>query len=91
MVAFGRRVNSMKRTTLTGKNILDGYLLTLPLLIGVLIFFAIPFFLVLRNSFYRGIGYGEQFAGFDNFIFKKLHNLFSVNPINNFSDEPILR
>ena len=68
----------MKRTTLTGKNILDGYLLTLPLLIGVLIFFAIPFFLVLRNSFYRGIGYGEQFAGFDNFISMLQNDVFRL-------------
>ena len=68
----------MKRTTLTGKNILDGYLLTLPLLIGVLIFFAIPFFLVLRNSFCRGIGYGEQFAGFDNFISMLQNDVFRL-------------
>ena len=58
----------MKKKTLTEKNIYEGYLLTLPLLAGILIFFAIPFLLVLRNSFYHGINYGEQFVGLDNYI-----------------------
>lgn len=45
----------------------DGYLLTLPLLVGCLMFYAVPFLMVVRNSLYQGIGNAERFARLDNY------------------------
>lgn len=45
----------------------DGYLLTLPLLAGCLMFYAIPFVMVVRNSLYQGTGYFQRFAGLENY------------------------
>ena len=56
----------MKRTA-SFRRARDGYLLTLPLLAGCLMFYALPFVMVLRNSLYSGVGYGERFAGLDNY------------------------
>lgn len=41
----------------------EGRLLTLPLLLGCLIFYAVPFLMVLRNSVFQGLGYSEHFTG----------------------------
>ncbi len=58
----------MKHTKLSTKNARDGYLLTLPLLAGCLVFYAIPFCLVFRNSVFSGIGATEQFAGLSSYV-----------------------
>ena len=57
----------MKHTTLKAKNARDGYLLIAPLLLGMLVFYAVPFFLVVRKSVYHGVGNSERFVGLDNF------------------------
>lgn len=57
----------MKRSKFSARNAREGYLLTLPLLLGCLVFYAVPFLMVLRNSVYNGIGYAEQFVGLDNY------------------------
>lgn len=56
------------KPNLKARNMQEGYLLTFPLLIGCLVFFAIPFLMVMRNSVFQGIGYGEQFVGLDNYL-----------------------
>lgn len=50
------------------RNAWEGYLLTLPLLLGCLIFYAVPYLLVLRSSVYAGVfGSSQQFAGIENY------------------------
>lgn len=56
------------KQNLKARNMQEGYILTLPLLIGCLVFFAIPFLMVMRNSVFHGISYGEQFVGLDNYL-----------------------
>lgn len=56
------------KQNLKARNMQEGYILTLPLLIGCLVFFAIPFLMVMRNSVFQGISYGEQFVGLDNYL-----------------------
>ncbi len=56
-----------KKYNLSEKNARDGYCLTLPLVIGCLIFYAIPFVLVVRNSTYHGIGQAGHFVALDNY------------------------
>lgn len=63
----------MKKINLTARNAIEGYLLTFPLLVGCLVFYAIPFLLVLRNSVFHGISYGETFVGIGNYV-SMLHN-----------------
>lgn len=65
-----KKMRTEKRTwtgKLSKRNARDGYLLTLPLLAGCLVFYAIPFLMVLRNSVHHGIGYSEQFVGLSNY------------------------
>lgn len=50
------------------RNALSGFLLVLPLLLGCLVFYAIPFGLVGWFSMVRGSGYTLHFAGLDNYI-----------------------
>lgn len=57
-----------QKTNLAIRNAREGYLLTLPLLSGCLLFYAVPFLMVVRNSVYHGIGYGEKFVGLGNYI-----------------------
>lgn len=57
----------MIKTKLSARNAREGYLLTMPLLLGCLMFYAAPFLMVLRNSAYRGISYSEQFVGLRNY------------------------
>ena len=63
-----RGENSMRKTNLSARNAQEGYLLTLPLLIGCLVFYAIPFLMVVRNSVFHGISYGETFVGLGNYV-----------------------
>ncbi len=48
---------------LTVRNAREGYLLVLPLTLGALIFYAVPFLLVLHNSFQKGAGDSLEFVG----------------------------
>ena len=49
------------------QNALTGYGLILPLLIGCLIFYAVPFGMVIWYSLVKGSGHTQQFAGFSNY------------------------
>ena len=44
------------------------YLLIAPLMAGCLLFYIIPFVLILRHSFLRGSGQSAEFLGLDNYI-----------------------
>ncbi len=57
----------MKMTKIAKRNAREGFALTLPLVLGCLQFYAVPFLLVLRNSLYNGIGWSETFVGLGNF------------------------
>lgn len=57
----------MKHSNLSRKNARLGYCLTLPLLLGCLVFYGAPFLLVLRNSLFSGVGYSERFAELGNY------------------------
>lgn len=48
---------------LSTKNALDGYLTTAPLVLGCLVFYAIPFLLVVQYSATSGVGASRQFVG----------------------------
>ncbi len=52
---------------LSAKNARDGYLLIAPVLLGCLIFYALPFLLVVYYSMTRGIGINRTFSGLDNY------------------------
>ena len=54
----------MKRNTKFAR---EGMLLTAPLVLGCLIFYAIPFFMVIRYSFTRGAGNTHRFVGLENY------------------------
>lgn len=54
----------MKRN---GKHAREGMMLVAPLLLGALIFYAIPFGMVIRYSFTRGAGNTHRFVGFENY------------------------
>lgn len=49
------------------KNFITGYGLILPLLIGCLVFYAVPFAMVVWYSLIKGSGYSQVFAGLDNY------------------------
>lgn len=50
------------------KNALTGYGLILPLMLGCLVFYALPFGMVVWYSLVKGSGHSQQFAGLDNYI-----------------------
>lgn len=55
----------MKKLTI--QNAREGYLLILPLMLGAMVFYAVPFLLVLRNSFQKGAGDSLEFAGLETY------------------------
>lgn len=57
----------MKKSNATIRNAREGYALTLPLMLGCLVFYAVPFLLVLRNSFQRGTGGSREFVGLETY------------------------
>lgn len=57
----------MKNMELSQRNAREGRLMTLPLILGCLVFYTLPFLLVLRNAVYSGIGDAEKFVGLGNF------------------------
>lgn len=57
----------MKRSVFERRNAREGFLLTLPLLLGCAVFYALPFLMVLRNSLYHGIAHTERFVGLRNY------------------------
>ena len=50
------------------KNALTAYGLLAPLLFGCLVFYGLPFCMVIWYSLVRGAGYSQSFAGFDYYI-----------------------
>ena len=50
------------------KNAITGYGLILPLLLGCLVFYAVPFAMVIWYSLVQGSGYSRHFAGLDNYM-----------------------
>ncbi len=44
------------------------YLLIAPLMVGCLLFYIVPFVLILRHSFLRGSGRTAQFLGLENYV-----------------------
>lgn len=58
----------MKKSKLAMRNARDGYLLVMPLMAGFLLFYAIPFLIVVYNSMIKGVGNAKQFVGIENYI-----------------------
>lgn len=50
------------------RNARDGYLLVMPLMAGFLLFYAIPFLIVVYNSMIKGVGNAKQFVGIENYM-----------------------
>lgn len=50
------------------KNAVTGYGLILPLMLGCIVFYALPFGMVVWYSLVKGSGYSQQFAGLENYI-----------------------
>lgn len=50
-----------------GKNARDGYLLTAPLVVGCLVFYAIPFVLVIWYSMTNGVGNARKYVGLTHY------------------------
>ena len=57
----------MRKMKLSQRYARDGALMTLPLVLGCLVFYTVPFFMVLQNSMLSGIGASQQFVGMENF------------------------
>ncbi len=68
----------MKSSKASLRNARDGYLLTLPLLTGCLIFYALPFVLVIRYSMTRGVGINQTFVGLEHYADILKNNLFTL-------------
>lgn len=65
----------MKRNT---KKAREGILLTAPLVLGCLIFYAIPFGMVIRYSLTRGTGNTHRFVGLQNYFNISSNSLFRL-------------
>ncbi len=57
----------MKKRNAQQRNAYEGYLLILPLMAGCMIFYAVPFLLVVFNSFQRGTGSSREFVGLETY------------------------
>lgn len=68
----------MKHSKTAIRNARLGYGLTLPLLLGCLIFYAAPFAMVLRNSVYTGVGYSERFTALGNYTSMLQNGVFRL-------------
>lgn len=58
----------MKKSKLAMRNAIDGYLLVMPLMAGFLLFYAMPFLIVVYNSMIKGVGNTKQFVGIENYM-----------------------
>ena len=56
----------------------EGILLTAPLVLGCLIFYAIPFGMVIRYSLTRGAGNSHRFVGLQNYLNISSNSLFRL-------------
>ena len=65
----------MKQST---RNARDGLLLTAPLVLGCLIFYAIPFVMVVIHSLSRGAGNSRRFVGLQNYENILRNDLFQL-------------
>ena len=61
---------------LSAKNARDGVLLVLPVVLGCLIFYALPFILVIRYSVTQGVGSSARFVGAENYLTMWQNELF---------------
>ena len=57
----------MKRSKFAMRNARDGYLLVMPLMMGFVLFYAVPFLIVVYNSLMKGMGSFRQFVGLGNY------------------------
>lgn len=57
----------MKKSKLAMRNARDGYLLVMPLMAGFLMFYAVPFLIVVYNSAIKGMGNNKHFVGMENY------------------------
>ena len=60
-------IEVVKRSKLSIKSVREGYLLVLPLMTGFIVFYAIPFLIVLYNSVTKGMGNTRHFVGAQNY------------------------
>lgn len=67
----------MKLSKASLRNARDGYLLTLPLLAGCLIFYALPFVLVIQYSMTKGVGNNQTFVGLEYYADILKNNMFT--------------
>ena len=72
----------MRTQFLSSREARKGYLLVMPLIMGYLVFYAVPFILVLRNSVYKGICYSEEFIGLGNYLAMLNNGVFRLAFIN---------
>ena len=66
------------------RNARNGWLLVLPLILGCMVFYGIPFAMVIRHSFTRGAGNSYRFVGlqyFENVIHNHLFRLAFGNTL----------
>lgn len=61
---------------LSAKNARNGILLVLPVVLGCLLFYALPFLLVIRYSVTQGVGASVRFVGADNYLAMLQNELF---------------
>ena len=62
------RGERMKKNTIcTRRNAREGQFLVLPLMAGCALFFAVPFLMVLKNSFQLGTGKSREFVGLETY------------------------
>lgn len=66
------------------KNAVTGFGLVMPLLIGCLTFYAVPFGMVVWYSLVKGSGYSQAFAGWDNYTRLFENDVFSMAMGNTF-------
>lgn len=57
----------MKQKTLSRRNAREGVAMTIPLLLGCLVFYTFPFLIVVKKALYQGIANSQRFVGLGNF------------------------
>lgn len=66
------------------KNAVTGYGLILPLMLGCLVFYAVPFAMVVWYSLVKGSGHSQQFAGLSNYTQLLRNEVFRMTVGNTF-------
>ena len=74
IVIIDRSINSERKGSIVKKSVKDlreardGYLLIAPLLVGCMIFYFVPFFLVISYSLSKGSGNTRRWIGLENYM-----------------------